>query len=223
MIPGMNDPATAPSVALRVRRRERAGDDPAAPAELLAAAAFISVLTNEPARSAPSLRAAHFWPDRVRLRVRRQAVVLARNLVLAGDALCFGPSAMSRCGRCSTPLDRAGGRPETAAGLPSACAPRLARVPTRRSVRRRGDTRTHWPRASSRATLYRVLNAGVLVKTLVDQGELEAAGERSRRSLRSGDRIDPRCNASPRPRPGCGSNSAGSPKGWMTSWRLASS
>ena len=46
----MNDPATAPSVALRRETlRERAGDDPAVPAELLAAAAFISVLTNEPA------------------------------------------------------------------------------------------------------------------------------------------------------------------------------
>jgi DNA-binding CsgD family transcriptional regulator len=50
VLPGLNDPATAPSLALRGERlRERAARDPAAPREVLAAAGFTSILTNEPA------------------------------------------------------------------------------------------------------------------------------------------------------------------------------
>jgi DNA-binding CsgD family transcriptional regulator len=48
--PELNNPATAPSLALRGERlRERAAGDPAAPLELLAVAGFTSILTNEPA------------------------------------------------------------------------------------------------------------------------------------------------------------------------------
>jgi DNA-binding CsgD family transcriptional regulator len=50
VMPGLNDPATAPSLALRRERlRERAARDPAAPLEVLAVAGFTSILTNEPA------------------------------------------------------------------------------------------------------------------------------------------------------------------------------
>ena len=49
VLPALNDPVTAPSVALRRERlRERAASDPAATPEVLASAAFVSVLTNEP-------------------------------------------------------------------------------------------------------------------------------------------------------------------------------
>ena len=51
-----NDPTTMPPVSpRRVTLRERAADDPAAPPELLAVAAFISVLANESAESAAEL------------------------------------------------------------------------------------------------------------------------------------------------------------------------
>jgi DNA-binding CsgD family transcriptional regulator len=50
VLPGLNDPATTPSLALRGKKlRERAAGDPAAPPELLAVAGFTSILTNEPA------------------------------------------------------------------------------------------------------------------------------------------------------------------------------
>jgi DNA-binding CsgD family transcriptional regulator len=50
VMPGLNDPATAHSIAFRAERlRERAASDPAARFELLAAAALTSVLANEPA------------------------------------------------------------------------------------------------------------------------------------------------------------------------------
>jgi DNA-binding CsgD family transcriptional regulator/uncharacterized protein YfiM (DUF2279 family) len=56
VLPALNDPVTAPSVALRRRTlRERAAGDPVAPPEVLAGAAFVSVLTNEPAETAADL------------------------------------------------------------------------------------------------------------------------------------------------------------------------
>jgi DNA-binding CsgD family transcriptional regulator len=56
VLPALNDPVTAPSVALRRQTlRERAADDPTGPPEVLAAAAFVSVLTNEPAETAAEL------------------------------------------------------------------------------------------------------------------------------------------------------------------------
>ena len=56
VLPALNDPVTAPSVALRRERlRERAASDPAAPPEALASAAFVSILTNEPAETGADL------------------------------------------------------------------------------------------------------------------------------------------------------------------------
>ena len=56
VLPALNDPVTAPSVALRRETfRERAAGDPAAPPEVLAAAAFVSMLTNEPAETGADL------------------------------------------------------------------------------------------------------------------------------------------------------------------------
>jgi DNA-binding CsgD family transcriptional regulator len=56
VLPALNDPVTVPSVALRRERlRERAASDPAAPPEVLASAAFISILTNEPAETGADL------------------------------------------------------------------------------------------------------------------------------------------------------------------------
>jgi DNA-binding CsgD family transcriptional regulator/tetratricopeptide (TPR) repeat protein len=56
VLPALNDPVTGPSVALRRERlRERAASDPAAPPEVLASAAFVSILTNEPAETGAEL------------------------------------------------------------------------------------------------------------------------------------------------------------------------
>src|SRR5580765_2838445 len=49
VVPAMNDPATAPSVAQRRSALRERLEDAAAPPELLAAAAFMSVVANEPA------------------------------------------------------------------------------------------------------------------------------------------------------------------------------
>jgi DNA-binding CsgD family transcriptional regulator len=56
VLPALNDPVTAPSVAFRRERfRERAASDAAAPPEVLASAAFVSILTNEPAETGADL------------------------------------------------------------------------------------------------------------------------------------------------------------------------
>ena len=56
VLPALNDPVTAPSVAFRRERfRERAASDAAAPPEVMASAAFVSILTNEPAETGADL------------------------------------------------------------------------------------------------------------------------------------------------------------------------
>ena len=120
VVAGLNDSAIAPSMALRREvLRERAGDQ-AAPAELLAVASFISILSNEPAevgaRLATRALAAEGgtppgsdrWPwfSSAALRGRR--------------CRWFGRSGMPRCGRCLMARSRRPGRSATAAGLPTA-------------------------------------------------------------------------------------------------------
>ena len=90
---------------------------------------------------------------------------------------CFGPNDMRRCGHCSMARSRWRGRPGTASGLPEAWpATRLARAALWRSRRCRGrrPDRPCGDRAPAPA-IYRVMNAGLLIKTQVLQGELDAA------------------------------------------------
>ena len=97
VVAGMNDPVTASSVAVRREAlRERATGHPAPPPELLAAAAVISVLTNEPAEVGADL-AVRALAGESAPPLGRQAMVRVRDLVLAGDASrCSGPSGTLR-------------------------------------------------------------------------------------------------------------------------------
>ena len=177
--PGMNDPVTAPSVALRREAlRERAAGDPAAPPELLAAAAFISVLTNEPAEVGADL---------------------ATRALLAGEsappdsdgrpwfsfATWFSQATLSllwaeRYAQVRPLLDASIAQAR-ATGDGSRLAVGLAHrgwLALRRGdlIAAEGDTRTALAATELPAPpLYRVLNGGVLVKALVEQGELDAA------------------------------------------------
>ena len=177
----MNDPATSPSVALRRETlRERAADDPAAPPELLAAAAFISVLTNEPAEvgaelASRALLAGQSTPPGS----DGQAVVLVRNVVLAATLSLLWAERYAQV----RPLLDASIAQARATGDSGRLAIGLANrgwLALRRGdlSAAEGDTRTALAATELPAPpLYRVLNAGVLVKALVDQGELDAAEE----------------------------------------------
>ena len=165
---GMSDPVTAPAIASRGGAlRERAEVDPAASPELLAVASFVSILTNEPAEVGASLA--------------------TRALSSAGGAsfssALFARATLSllwaeRYGRVGPLLDdsiaqarAAGDSGRLAAGLANRAWLAL----------RRGDPSAAEADARTALTefpappMYRVLNGGVLVGALVEQGELDAA------------------------------------------------
>jgi DNA-binding CsgD family transcriptional regulator len=179
VVAALNDPLTAPSVALR---REavlaRAAGDPAAPPELLAAAALICVLTNE--------------------RAELGADLAARALLAGGTApphsgmppwfafaTWFSQTTLSllwaeRYADVRPLLDES-----VAQARATGDGSRLAVGLAHRGLLAlrcgdlcgaEADTRTALAAAELPAPiLYRLLNAGVLVETLVERGELEAA------------------------------------------------
>ena len=195
--------------ASAVRRcARRAAGDPAAPPELLAAAAFISVLTNEPAEVGADLAD----PGAARRRdcaaaVGDPAVVRVRGVVLAGDALAALGRAVRPAAAAARCLDRAGAgdrRQQPARCRPG--QPRLARAPTRRSERRRGRRadgacRDRAPRTDPvPRPERRCARRGARRSGRARRGR---AGARAAR-LRSRERIDHRRGPSRRPRPAAG-------------------
>jgi DNA-binding CsgD family transcriptional regulator/tetratricopeptide (TPR) repeat protein len=178
VIPGLNDPVTAPSAALRAKTlRERTAQHPAPPPELLAVAAWTSVLTNEPAEAGAELGA---------------RALLAEVSAPSGseDRPWFAELSFARATLALFCAERyAQMRPLLDASIAQAQATgdggRLAVCLAIRGwlALRRGDLRaaeadTQMALAATELPappLYRVMNGGVLLKALVEQGELEAA------------------------------------------------
>jgi DNA-binding CsgD family transcriptional regulator/tetratricopeptide (TPR) repeat protein len=179
VVAGMNDPVTAPSVALRRETlREQAASDPTVPPELLAAAALISILTNEPAEvgaelASRALLAAESTPPR------------SQDRPWFSFATWFSQATLSllwaeRYAQVRPLLDDSiaqarstGDGSRLAVGLAHRGMLALRRGDLSAAE---GDTRTALAAAELPApTMYRVLNGGVLVEALVDQGDLEAA------------------------------------------------
>ena len=179
VVAALDDPLTAPSVAHRRERvLARAAAEPPAPPELLATAGFISILTNEPAE--------------------RGADLAVRALRAGGTAppesgippwfaftTWFSQATLSllwaeRYAEVRPLLDASIAQAR-AAGDSSRLAAGLAHrgwLALRRGdlIAAEGDARTALAAAELPApTLYRILNAGVLVVALTDQGELDAA------------------------------------------------
>jgi DNA-binding CsgD family transcriptional regulator len=179
VVPAMNDPTTANSVARRSGMlRERAAEHPAPPPELLAVAAFTSVLTNEPADVGAELAT---------------RALLAGVSAPAGSAgrpwFSFGLSQTTfsllwaeRYDQVRPLLDASiaqvrttGDGTRLAVGLATRAWLALRRGDLSAAE---GDARTALAATRLPAPpMYRVLNTAVLVKTLVDQGELHAAEE----------------------------------------------
>jgi DNA-binding CsgD family transcriptional regulator len=177
----MNDPATAPSLELRRERlRERVAGHQAPPELPLAVAAFTSVLTNEPAEVGAELAS-------------RALVVGGSAPAGTGSGPWFSFATWFSLATFSLfwaerytqvrPLLDASIAQARVTGDSSRLAVGMA---TRGWLAlRRGDlsaaevdTRTALAATKLPAPpMYRVLNGGVLVKTLVDQGELDAAEE----------------------------------------------
>jgi len=181
VVPGLNDPATAPSLARRAEGlRERAAGERTAPLELLAVAGFTSILTNEPA-----VVGAEF---------------ATRALVAGGAApprpdgepwfsfaTWFSQATLSllwaeRYAEVRPLLDDSitharvtGDSGRLALGLATRGWLALRRGDLSAAE---VDARTALAASELPAPpLYRVLNAGLLIKTLVEQGELDTASQ----------------------------------------------
>jgi DNA-binding CsgD family transcriptional regulator len=174
---GILDDATAPALARRRQAvRERAAVDESAPPELLAVAAFIAILSNEPAAEGFDLAvralragadcitrpwfsfATWFSQSTVSLLWAEQ---YERVLPLLDDSIARA-RATGDSGRLAVGLAHR-------AWIALRCGDLTAAE---------GDTRTALAAAELPApALYRVLNGGILIVSLVDQGELDAAEE----------------------------------------------
>ncbi|HSC50106.1 MAG TPA: AAA family ATPase [Gaiellaceae bacterium] len=181
VVPGINDPVTAPSVALRGEMlRARAAGDSAAPPELLAAAAFISILTNEPAELGAELATrALLVGDRARpgsqggpwFSVAGWFSQTTFSLLLADRYAQVRPLLDDSIAQARATGDA--GR--LAMGLRDRGWVALRRGDLSAAE---GDARTALAATELPApSMYRILNGSVLVTALVEAGQLEAAVE----------------------------------------------
>jgi len=174
-----NDPVTMPPASpRRVTLRERAADDPAAPAELLAAAAFISVLENEPAEgaaelasralqagdSAPRGSGGRQWVSSIGWFSQSAFTLLWSERYAQLRPLLAASIAQARATGDSTRL---------AMGLAvrSWLALRSGELSAAEADARTALAATELPAPP----MFRVLNGAVLLQALVEQGELDGA------------------------------------------------
>jgi DNA-binding CsgD family transcriptional regulator len=179
VLPALNVPVTAPSVALRRERlREPSASDPAVPPEVLASAAFVSVLTNEPAETGADLatRALFAQDSAGPVSDRRPWFSFAAWFSHATFALLLA----ERYAQLRPLLDASiaqarvtgdGGR--LAVGLRDRGWLALRRGDLSAAE---GDARTALAATELPAPpMYRVMNGSLLIKVLVDQGKLDDA------------------------------------------------
>ena len=180
VVPAMNDPATAPSVAQRRSALRERLEDAAAPPELLAAVAFTSVAANEPAElgaelatrallaGAPNAAGSEGRPW-FSFTTRFSRITLALLWLERYEQL--GPLLDESIAEARTTGD--GGR--LAAGLAHRGWLALRRGDLRAAE---VDSRTALAATELPAPpIYRVFQTGLLIQALTDQGELAAADE----------------------------------------------
>lgn len=180
VVAGLNDPATAPSMALRRDAlRARATGDQAAASEVLGVASFISILTNEPAEvgadlatrallaeesAFPGLDSQPWFSSATFARATLSLVWAERYAQVRPllDASIAGVRAAGDGGRLAVYL-----------GSRGLLALRRGDLSAAEEDARTALAATELPAPP----MYRVLNGGVLVKALVDQGKLDEAEE----------------------------------------------
>jgi DNA-binding CsgD family transcriptional regulator len=176
---GMIDIETSRSLASRRDAvRERAGRDRSAPPELLAVAAFSSVLANEPAAVGAQLASRA-------LEAGQEALAGGTDRPWYAAATWFSQTTVSllwaeRYDQVRSLLDEsiANARAKGDSGRFTVGLAHRGWVSLRRGelIEAEADTRTALAAAELPApAFYRVLNGGVLLDALVEQGELEAA------------------------------------------------
>jgi DNA-binding CsgD family transcriptional regulator len=176
---GIIDAATAPALARRRdSARERASADRSAPPELLAVAAFASVLANEPAAVSTELATRA-------LAAGEEALAGGTDRPWYAQATWFSQTTVSlvwaeRYDQVRPLLDNSIARARATgdSGRFTVGLAHRAWVALRRGelIEAEADTRTALAAAELPAPVfYRVLNGGILIDALVEQGELDAA------------------------------------------------
>jgi DNA-binding CsgD family transcriptional regulator len=177
VVDGMNDPATAPAMAVRAKTlRERVIADSEAPPDVVAAVAFTSVLMNEPADVAAELATRALGqvertpnPGDVLWSSSAFFARIALSLLWAERYAQVQPLLDDTIGQGRLTSDS--GR--LAIGLAGRGWLALRRGDLRGAE---GDARTALAATELPAPpIYRVLNGGLLVGALVEQGQLDAA------------------------------------------------
>jgi DNA-binding CsgD family transcriptional regulator len=174
----MNDPVTMPPVSpRRVTLRQRAAEDPAAPTEVLAAAAFISVLSNDPAEVAADLASRALQTEDSGFRGSHGGQwVSSRWFSHATFALLWTEQYAQLRPLLDASIAQAratGDSTRLAMGLVNRGWVALQRGDLSAAE---ADTRTALAATELPAPpMFRVLNGGVLLEALVEQGELDAA------------------------------------------------
>jgi DNA-binding CsgD family transcriptional regulator len=178
VVAGMNDPAAAPSATLRREAlRELAAGDHSAPPDVLAVGSFLSILSNEPVEVGAALAT--------------RALQAGESTPLdSGGTPWYSPTTFARATFSLFLAERydqvrplldpsiAQARVSGDGGLLADCLATRGWLAIRRGdlFAAEGDARTALAATELPAPpMYRVLNGGVLVKALVEQGELDAA------------------------------------------------
>ena len=179
VLPALNDPVTARSVPLRRETlRERAAGDPAAPPDVVATAAFVSVLTNEPAETGADLATRALSAEGSARPAADSAPWfsfaawfshITFSLLLAERYAQLRPLLEGSIAQARVTGD--GGR--LAVGLRDRGWVALRRGDLDAAE---GDARTALAATALPApSMYRVMNGTLLVKVLVEQGKLDDA------------------------------------------------
>jgi tetratricopeptide (TPR) repeat protein len=180
VVAGMYDPVTTPAVALRrAALRERAANDQGAPPELVAAASQISALMNEPAEVCAELATRALQAEASAPPGSKGRPWFLRNMVFAATLTLLWTE---RYAQVRPLLDVAiaqaratGDSARLALGLANRGWLALRRGDLSAAE---GDARTALAATCLPAPpMYRVLNGGVLVRVLLEQGELDEAEE----------------------------------------------
>jgi DNA-binding CsgD family transcriptional regulator len=177
VVDGMNDPRTAPAMAVRAEAlRERVAADLEAPPDVVAAVAFTSVLMNRPADAAADLVSRAL--EQVDRTPNPDDVLWSSSAFFARIALSllWGERYAQVRPLFDATIEQArltGDSGRLAIGLAGRGWLALRRGDLRGAE---GDARTALAAIELPAPpIYRVLNGGLLVKALVEQGELQAA------------------------------------------------
>jgi len=178
VVAGLNDPATAPSMALRRDAlRERVARDHAAPPELLGVAAFISVLSNEAAEVGADLATRALLADEsASTGLDSQQWFSSSTFARATLSLFWAERYAQVRPLLDTSIAKA--RMTGDGGRIAVCLAIRGWLALRRGdlCAAEGDAWTALAAKELPAPpMYRVLNGGVLVKSLVDQGKLDEA------------------------------------------------